>query len=314
LKANASSHTLTESLHRQMRRSRMDGPRSDESPEPVEVFEHLPWAQLAEPSREKKPWVVLLVAGAIASAAFGGLAGRSIGRSPESSPMAVPTTVTAPIVTTWSLLEPVSERFSEADLLAETPGRSELSAAARAEWFVSDYFSTGGDPGAHQPVLAALPEGARLPAPTGPGFLSYVDWVATSRIEAIGDHRFRTTVLFRRLVSDGETGYTRLPVQAVDVVVGVDPSGGARVVDLPMPIAVPTGPATPVWAEPEEEVPSAVRNAALRLAGVWGDEPSILEAGPRQGGWRVVVDVTDEGGVHWPLALWLSDLGELVMG
>lgn len=293
----------------------MDAPRSDESAEPAEVYEHIPWAELAVPPQEKKPWVVYLAAGAIAVASLGALAARSIGQSPQpSGAVAAPPTVTAPVVTTFPPPPPPSEEaiVTEADLLAATPGQGEVSAAARAEWFVTDYFSSGGDPGASQPVLDALPGDSRLPAVAELGSTSYVEWVAASRIEAVGIDRFRSTVLFRMLVANGRGSYVRLPVRAVDVVVEVDAGGGSRVVDLPMPAEVPTGPLLPTWADPVEEVPDAVRNAALRLAESWGNEPSLIEGSERAGGWRVVVRVADAAGVGWPLTLWLTDQGEQV--
>ena len=77
----------------------MDMSRSDESAEPVEVYEHIPWAQLAVPSREKKTWVVYLAAGAIAVAALGAMVVRSVGGAPEPSSPAVPVTGAVPVTT-----------------------------------------------------------------------------------------------------------------------------------------------------------------------------------------------------------------------
>jgi hypothetical protein len=290
----------------------MDVPRSDETAEPVEVLEHVPWAELAAPAQERRPWMVYLAAGAIAVAALGALAARSIGRNAQAPPGPVPVTVAAPVAATLPPPLPDPERavLSEADLMAVTPGVDEVSAAARAEWFVTDYFSTSGDPGAQQHVLDALPEGSRLPAAPGTGFSSYVEWVAASHIENLGSQRFRSTVLFRRLVSDGESGYFRLPVQAVDVVVEVGAAGGTRVVDLPMPVMVPAGPPISPWGESVGEIPDPVRAGALRIAGSWGAEPAVVEGSERNGGWRIVVVVADGAGVQWPLSLWLTDQGD----
>ena len=38
----------------------MNYPELDEPDEPAEVFEHIPWAELALPVPEKKPWVIYL--------------------------------------------------------------------------------------------------------------------------------------------------------------------------------------------------------------------------------------------------------------
>jgi len=288
----------------------MDASRSDESAQPVEVYEHVPWAELAALPKEQRPWVVYLAAGAIAAASLGALAARSIGRTPEPLPDVAPIAVSVPVATTLPPAGPEAELLTEADLLAVTPGGDDVNAAARAEWFVTDYFSTAGDPGTHQQVLDALPEGSRVPTATGTGFTSYVEWVATSRIEPIGRDRFECTVLFRMLVSNNEENYVRLPVQAVDVVVEVDGAGGTRVLDLPMPVGVPAGPPSPTWADPVEDVPDVIRKAALDLAQAWGAEPSVIEGSEREGGWRVVVSVADAAGGRWPLALWLTDQGE----
>jgi len=184
-----------------------------------------------------------------------------------------------------------------------------VSASARAEWFVSDYFSTGGNPGDHQRVLNALPEGAHLPAALNAAS-SYVEWATTSRVEAIGNETFRSTVLFRLLVSTDAESYVRLPVQAVDVIVEVDGGGATRVVDLPMPVEIPIGPPVSAWGEQSEEIPDPVQAGALQIAGWWGAEPEIIEGSERQDGWRIVVMVADGAGVRWPLTLWLTDQGD----
>jgi len=288
----------------------VDMSRSDESVEPVEVYEHIPWAQLAVPSREKKTWVVYIAAGAIAAAALGAMVIRSVGGEPEPSSPAVPGTGAVTGTTPLPLPQTETPLLTEADLLAATPGQSEMSASARAEWFVSDYFSTGGNPGGHRRVLDALPEGARLPAPPTAESSSYVEWATTTRVEAIGNERFRSTVLFRLLVSTEEESYVRLPVQAVDVVVEVDGGGATRVVDLPMPVEILVGPPVSAWAEKSEEIPDLVRAGALRIAGLWGAEPEIIEGSERHDGWRMVVVVADGAGVRWPLTLWLTDQGD----
>lgn len=288
----------------------MDMSRSDESTEPVEVYEHIPWAQLAVPPREKKTWVVYLAAGAVAVAALAAMVVRSVGSAPGPSSPAMPVTGAVPITTPVPLPQTEAPLLTEADLLAATPGQSEVSASARAEWFVSDYFSTGGNPADHQRVLEALPAGARLPAAPNAESSSYVEWATTSRIEAIGHEQFRSTVLFRLLVSTEEGSYVRLPVRAVDVVVEVDGGGATRVVDLPMPVEIPNGPPVSAWEEQSEEIPDPVRAGALHIAGSWGAEPEIIEGSERQGGWRIVVMVADGAGVRWPLTLWLTDQGD----
>lgn len=288
----------------------MDQSRSDESVEPVEVFEHLPWTGLATPRPQKNPWMVYLIAGAIAAAAVGALVTRSVVRSPEAAASSILVSTTVPLVTTPPQPIPVGpEQVTEADLLAMAPGQSELAAAARAEWFVVDYFSSGGAPGADQAVRDALPEGSRVPETAGQTS-SYVEWAAASRIEAVGDRQYRSTILFRMLVAGDDGSYRRTPVRAVDVVVEVDALGATRVVDLPMPAEIGRVPAVAGWGEPSETVPDVVRDAALRIAGSWGTAPVVVEGGQTSGGWRIVVESGDPAGVRWPLTLWLTELGE----
>ncbi len=285
--------------------------RSDDSTEPSEVFEHIPWAELAAPIQEKKPWMVYLAAGVIVAGSLGALASRSFRQAPEAPSVAVATTSSVPTIV--SLPPPTTTpeaTISEADLLAQVPGQAEISAAARAEWFVSDYFSSGGNPAASPAVLEALPANSRFPTGVGSESGSYVEWVATAGIQSIGNEQFRSTVLFRTLVSGADGGYVRLPVQAVDVVVEVGAGGGTRVIDLPMPADIPPGPNPSTWEDPSGEVPDLIRTAALRLAAGWGSEPTVMEGNQRADGWRVVVSVADESGVRWPLSLWLTDRGD----
>jgi hypothetical protein len=253
-----------------------------------------------------------LAAGVTAVASLGALAARSIGGSAEAPAIPEPAPAAAPGAATLPppLPNPEPNVLSEADLMAVTPGTDEVSAAARAEWFVTDFFSTSGDPGAQRHVLDALPDGSRLPAASETGLSSYVEWVAASHVENLGGRRFRSTVLFRVLVSNGESGYVRLPVQAVDVVVEVGAAGGTRVVDLPMPVVVPVGPPISAWGDAVGEIPDPVRAGALRIAGSWGTEAAVVEGSERNGGWRIVVVVADRAGVRWPLSLWLTELGE----
>jgi hypothetical protein len=281
----------------------------EEQSEPHEVYEHVPWSHLASPHQDKKTWVVYLIAGAVAVAALGALVARSVGRVETPETVASSPTTLAPIAAVASTIPLPQTPVTEADLLAVTPGQSELAAAARAEWFVLDYFSSGGNPATDESVRQALPEGARL-AGTAEQSPSFVEWAATSRIEALGGGRYRSTVLFRTLVSGEEATYRRTPVRAVDVVVAVDEAGGTRVVDLPMPADLRPGPTVEGWADPSESVPDAVRDASLRIAGSWGGSPVVVEGTERSGGWRIVVEASDPAGIRWPLTLWLTESGE----
>ena len=128
--------------------------------------------------------------------------------------------------------------------MAFAAAAAERAAVARAEWFVTDYFTADLEPSGSADVRTALPAGAELPdmPQDAAASLSYVEWARAFRVEEAGDGLFRVGVVFRALGAPPDRGFYRLPVRAVEVLVQVNEDGGSVVVDLPTPVALPAGP------------------------------------------------------------------------
>jgi hypothetical protein len=206
----------------------------------------------------------------------------------------------------------VSILYREADLMALAPGVASRAAVARAEWFVTDFFTADLEPDGVADVRAALPEGVVLPdmpQEVGEG-LSYVEWARAFRVVEEGEGVFAVGVAYRLLGAPPERGFQRLPVRAVEVRVAVSGSGGSVVADLPSPVSLPAGPEPEGWPSEEAEAPAAVLDGAVSAAAGWGSEHRVLSAGRVTGGWRVVVTAADELGNRWPLAVLVDETGK----
>ena len=191
-----------------------------------------------------------------------------------------------------------------------TPG--ERAAVARAEWFVTDYFTADLEPTGSADVRAALPGGASVPEmpQDSAGSLSYVEWARAFRVEEVGDGRYRVGVVFRSLGAPPERGFYRLPVRAVEVTVEVAADGGSTVIDLPTPVALPAGPEAEAWAEETAEPPQWVLDAAVAASAGWGTEPRLVGAQSGETGWRVVLTLADEVGNRWPVVVAVAGLAQ----
>lgn len=204
---------------------------------------------------------------------------------------------------------PALPLYSEADLMAFPAGVDERAAIARAEWFVTDYFTADLDPAAASELRASLPDGAVAaghPHDTVDGGIAYVEWARAFRVETAGDNTYRVGVAFRMLAAPPDRGFTRQPVRAVEVTVSVRPDGGTAVADIPTPILLPPGTEHLPIAEAEAEPPATVVEAALAQANGWGAEPRLVSAHRAPVGWRVVISVVDAVGNRWPLAVRVS--------
>ena len=291
-----------------------------------EVFESIPWEELrdlGDTSRKRRTWFLIAGAGVVAVLVF------SVARAfsaPDPLIAEVPaTTVAAPpgsppppdgSLPTLPSLDPVPAVpavMTEADLRAEVEPWAEeddslgWKAASYAEWFTLEYFTLDGSDrrAALARWLDAHPESESSEA------LSYVDWVRALEVESLGDGRWRTVVGLRRLVSVDGAGYSRLPTEAVEVVVDLG-DGIPSIVDLPRFLSLPTA-ATGRWWPGEywETPPAAVMNAAR-------DEMVLSEAGAAQGeptvtrtadAWRVQWALVDSAGISWPVSLWIGPDG-----
>lgn len=282
-----------------------------------EEYEQIPWAQLTGGPPSPKRRLAYLAAGALGTLVLAVLVARAFLSSPAEtlapSDSLVPGDGEAVAeAATTSLAEAGSASailYREADLMAfpETPG--ERAAVARAEWFVTDYFTADLEPSGSADVRTALPAGARvpdLPQDSAAG-LSYVEWARAFRVEEVGAGLFRVGVVFRALGAPPERGFYRLPVRAVEVLVLVNEGGGSVVVDLPTPVALPAGPEPEAWPEEVVDAPRGVTDAALAMVAGWGSEPRVISAARSESGWRVVLTLADDVGNRWPASVLVAE-------
>jgi hypothetical protein len=275
-----------------------------------EELEQIPWAGLMEETEpeDRTRRMAYLVAGALGSMVLGILVARSWwAPSTPSMPVTPATTAVAggeepaPTVVTLPL-------YSEADLMADPPDPLARAAIVRAEWFVTDYFTSDLEPNGSADLRAALPAGPMpvFPQDDGDG-ISYVEWARAYDVAEAGDGAYRVSVAFRMLGAPPERGFSRQPVRAVDVLVAVTSDGGTTVLDLPAPARMPPGPEPVPWPEGEDDLPQAVLDAAADAAEGWGSEPRVVSAHQVDGGWRVVLTIADGVGNRWPMAVVISD-------
>jgi hypothetical protein len=274
-----------------------------------EELEQVPWQDLlaeAEPGDERRR-AMYLGAGLIGAMLVGMVVARMWW---EPGPAPVPV-APAGVEEEPESADPVSmpevpglPLYSEADLMALPPDPGARAAMAKAEWFVTDYFTADLEPTGAADVRAALPDGAPTSFPQDRvDGVSYVEWARAFRVETEADGSFRVGVVFRTLAAPPDRGFVRQPVRAVEVLVAVRSDGGASILDLPAPIAVPAGPDPVDLPDPTPDPPDAVVEAAVAQLAGWGSEPRVVSAHRMSVGWRVVVTVVDSAGNRWPLAV-----------
>ncbi len=281
-----------------------------------EEYEQIPWSQLSGGPPTGKRRLVYLAAGALGALVLAVLVARAFLSSPAETLAPSESVVSgngdaaseAATTSSTGAGSASALLYREADLMAfpATPG--ERAAVARAEWFVTDYFTADLEPSGSADVRTALPAGARvpdLPQDSAAG-LSYVEWARAFRVEEVGAGLFRVGVVFRALGAPPERGFYRLPVRVVEVMVLVNGDGGSVVVDLPTPVALPAGPEPEGWPEEALDPPRGVTDAALAMVAGWGAEPRLVSAARSESGWRVVLTLADEVGNRWPVAVFVE--------
>ena len=280
-----------------------------------EEVEHIPWSELMEESDERRRRVIYLASALVGALVLGVVLARVwwAPSVPTAAPIeSVPTTAAAsgPVPASTSTI-PELPLYSEADLMADPPDPSVRAAVARAEWFVTDYFTADFEPSGSADVRSVLPGGADLPAlpQDGGNAISYVEWARAFSVEEVGDGIYEVGVVFRALGAPPDAGFSRQGVRAVSVTIEVTPEGGTAVVDLPSPAVLPLGPTGEPWpAATAEPPPQAIVERAAAEAAVWGSEPRLVSAHRTGAGWRVVMTVADDVGNRWPLAIRVTDL------
>ena len=266
----------------------------------IEEHEEIPWSMLVEHDRHGRRRTLYLAAAAIVAVVVGftGIRWFEGHRHGEGAPETAPTLTTAAAAaptTTTTLL-------SEADLMAVDPSLATLAAVARAEWFVTDYFTIDGSPAPDLQAAfatdAALPD---LPHSTSDERVSFVEWARAYDIRQHQDG-FVVTVLFRTLF-EGEDGiYGRSPLRAVDVIVLVRDRMTA-IGDLPIPVTAPVDHGISGWMRGLGEAPPGAVASALEYAGQFTQDPTLIESVGSGEHWRVVFTIDDPSGARFPVVL-----------
>jgi hypothetical protein len=275
------------------------------SDEQTEHVERIPWAELVPEVRTARPWLPYLALAAVVGVAGWLLVDRRSSRSM--------TTVTLPTVTAFAgevatippppvVAEPAPapRLYAEADLMAFVPVTDLQPIMARAEWFVTDFFTSDED----RRWEAELPApAARSWEDVASELTSYVEWARAFTVTERSPGLFAVSVAFRALAAETGGAYRRLPVRAVLVLVAVDADGRPAIVDLPAPTGLPKARAEASWSPVEVEPPGDVAQRAIAEANEWGSEARVLSAAREGDGWRVVLEVVDSAGGRWPLAV-----------
>lgn len=264
----------------------------------VEEHEEIPWAMLVDHERRSRSRLLYGAAVAVlivivAVTAFRWFGDRRHGEEAPAVAIEVAAPTTVPPAPTTTLL-------SEAALIGS--GGGQRAAVARAEWFVTDFFTMDGSAAPELagafPADAALPE---LPQLTGDPAVSYVEW---ARAYATRSHPggLVVTVLFRTLYQNGEQRYERSPVRAVDVIVLLEGDQSA-IGDLPIPVEPPTGDGITGWMHGTGEAADADVASSLGYAGRFTSDPALLESSIEGSEWRVVFTVEDPSGAQFPMVM-----------
>ena len=273
----------------------------------VEEHEEIPWSMLVDHDRRgrSRTWyaaAAVILALVVGFTAVRWVEGRRHGETPEET-----AATQAPVTTTATAVPTTAAMLSEADLMAVDPAMTTLAAAARAEWFVTDYFTVDGAPppdlAAAFAVDATLPE---LPHHDADRPVSFVEW---ARASAIRPHAsgLVVTVLFRTLYENGEQRFERSAVRAVDVLVLVEDDTTA-IGDLPIPVSLPAAHGVAGWMQSKGDAPPEALQDALERAGRFADNPVVLESSSSGADWRVVVTIDGPSGVRFPVVV-RSDIG-----
>ena len=297
-----------------------------------EVFESIPWEELrdlGDTSRRRRTWYLVAGAAVVAVLIF------SVARTfsaPDPQITAAPVTTPPPgeslpppasqsSLPTLPSLHPLGDEpvaMTEADLMADagsgeqqkTNDLNRWQAASHSEWFVLDFFTLDGTDRRESLQRWMNDTDSNLESDA----LSYVEWVRTLQAEPLADGRWRTVVALRRLVSNDGAVYSRIPTQAVEVVVDLG-TGIPTIVDLPRFVALPPASAGPWWlGDPSQTPPAAVIRAARDEvnrsdAGSLGGEPIVTRTAEA---WRVEWAVVDPAGISWPVSLWIGPEGTAV--
>ena len=270
----------------------------------MDEYEEIPWSTLLSEHRHGRAKTLYMVAAVIAAIVVGFVGVRWL-TAPGHGDLPA---LAAPVETTTSeVLEVHAESstttavLSEADLMAVEPAVAELAAIARAEWFVSDYFTVDGP--IPEELISAFVNDAVVPdLPDGEGMgISYVEWARAFDVRPTISG-YVVSVVFRSLTEEPDGAFVRGPVRAVDVLIAVE-EGETAIAELPIPILPPVYHAIDGWMVTNGEAHDAAITATLDYAGMFDENAQVIESGAAGPEWRVVFSVGDRSGNRWPVVM-----------
>jgi len=271
----------------------------------MDEYEEIPWSTLLAEHRQGRVKTVYLAAAVIVAvvAGFVGVRWLTAPGHGEQPTLAAPieTTTTTEAVVAEADSSTTTAVLSEADLMAVVPAVAELAAVARAEWFVTDYFTVDGP--IPEELISAFVNDATVPdLPNGDGKgVSYVEWARAFDVRP-ATSGYAISVVFRSITEEPDGAFVRGPVRAVDVLIAVE-EGETAVSELPIPILPQVYHAIDGWMVTEGQAHDEAISATLDYAEMFDEDAEVVESGAAGPEWRVVFTVGDRSGNRWPVVM-----------
>lgn len=270
----------------------------------MDEYEEIPWSTLLTENRQGRAKTMYMAAAVIVAVIIGFVGVRWLtapGHGEQPALAAPIETSTTEAVVVEAESSTTTAVLSEADLMAVVPAVAELAAVARAEWFVTDYFTVDGP--IPEELITAFVNDAAIPnLPTGDGNgISYVEWARAFDVRPTASG-YAISVVFRSLTEEPDGAFVRGPVRAVDVLIAVE-DGETAVAELPIPILPPVYHRIEGWMETEGEAHDEAITATLDYAGMFDENADVVESGAAGPEWRVVFTIGDRSGNRWPVVM-----------
>lgn len=195
-----------------------------------EELDQIPWSTLVAEVDDGPDRRWFFLAGAVGLAILGYLVLQLVapGGQPDPADQAAPPTSSSS--TTVARPEVI---VAEDDLRGEAPvidpgvSAEQLAAVARAEWFVTDWFTSDGSQATADSLIDAVASPAIIRPPFDEEITTYVEWARATGVEPTADG-LSVTVAYRQIVSEDAAAFVRQPVATVDVQITFD--GGVPLV------------------------------------------------------------------------------------
>ncbi len=273
----------------------------------MDEYEEIPWSTLLTEHRQGRAKTLYMAAAVIVAVVIGFVGIRWFtapghGEQPAlAAPVETTTTEAVVVETESSSSSTTTAVLSEADLMAVVPAVAELAAVARAEWFVTDYFTVDGP--IPEELISAFVNDATIPdLPTGDGArISYVEWARAFDVRPTPGG-YVISIIFRSLTEETDGAFVRGPVRAVDVLIAVE-DGETAVAELPIPILPPVYHAIEGWMVTDGQAHEEAITATLDYATLFDANAEVVESGAAGPEWRVVFTIGDRSGNRWPVVM-----------